>query len=227
MSACWGSGRRTGDDALRFENLEEELVVSRMPGLSGAERTTTVVIGTGLPGLAIATELRRRGVDSIIVSRLDSPGQPGFRKARAAAVRRRRGGVPPGAERNPPAPAQLRVEPQAGHPQRHSAVRWTRWTSGGGRRLTCTAGPCIPRTACCWPTTSSSPAAPTASCGACSRTSASPSGRTSSRPCTPSACTWWGWASSSRLRRRKCCARPRWWARPSRRRSTRTACRRC
>ena len=62
-----------GDDALRFENLEEE-VVSRMPGLSGAERTTTVVIGTGLPGLAIATELRRRGVDSIIVSRLESPG---------------------------------------------------------------------------------------------------------------------------------------------------------
>ncbi|MFE4541807.1 FAD-dependent monooxygenase [Arthrobacter sp. NPDC056727] len=45
-----------------------------MPGLSGAERTTTVVIGTGLPGLAIATELRRRGVDSIIVSRLASPG---------------------------------------------------------------------------------------------------------------------------------------------------------
>ncbi|MFE4833112.1 FAD-dependent monooxygenase [Arthrobacter sp. NPDC056691] len=45
-----------------------------MPGLSGAERTTTVVIGTGLPGLAIATELRRRGVDSIIVSRLESPG---------------------------------------------------------------------------------------------------------------------------------------------------------
>ena len=62
-----------GDAALHFENLEEE-VVSRMPGLSGAERTTTVVIGTGLPGLAIATELRRRGVDSIIVSRLESPG---------------------------------------------------------------------------------------------------------------------------------------------------------
>ena len=63
-----------GDDALRFEILEEEVVVSRMPGLSGTERTTTVVIGTGLPGLAIATELRRRGVDSIIVSRLESPG---------------------------------------------------------------------------------------------------------------------------------------------------------
>jgi FAD binding domain len=69
-----------GDDALRFENLEEE-VVSRMPGLSGAERTTTVVIGTGLPGLAIATELRRRGVDSIIVSRLESPGSQSQKSA--------------------------------------------------------------------------------------------------------------------------------------------------
>jgi hypothetical protein len=63
-----------GNDALRFEILEEEAVVSRMPGLSGTERTTTVVIGTGLPGLAIATELRRRGVDSISVSRLEAPG---------------------------------------------------------------------------------------------------------------------------------------------------------
>lgn len=81
MSACWGSGRCTGDDALRFEILEEEAVVSRMPGLSGTERTTTVVIGTGLPGLAIATELRRRGVDSIIVSRLESPGGQSFQKS--------------------------------------------------------------------------------------------------------------------------------------------------
>lgn len=48
--------------------------MSSMPGLSGAERTTTVVIGAGLPGLAIATELRRRGVDSITVSRLEAPG---------------------------------------------------------------------------------------------------------------------------------------------------------
>jgi hypothetical protein len=70
-----------GDDALHFEILEEEVVVSRMPGLSGAERTTTVVIGTGLPGLAIATELRRRGVDSIIVSRLESPGGQSFQKS--------------------------------------------------------------------------------------------------------------------------------------------------
>ncbi|MFF2314895.1 FAD-dependent monooxygenase [Arthrobacter sp. NPDC058097] len=52
-----------------------------MPGLSGAERTTTVVIGTGLPGLAIATELRRRGVDSIIVSRLESPGSQSQKSA--------------------------------------------------------------------------------------------------------------------------------------------------
>ena len=70
-----------GDDALHSESLEEEVVVSRMPGLSGAERTTTVVIGTGLPGLAIATELRRRGVDSIIVSRLESPGGQSFQKS--------------------------------------------------------------------------------------------------------------------------------------------------
>lgn len=48
--------------------------MSSMPGLSRAERTTAVVIGAGLPGLAVATELRRRGVDSIIVSGLDSPG---------------------------------------------------------------------------------------------------------------------------------------------------------
>jgi hypothetical protein len=63
-----------GADALCFEIFEEEAVVSSMPGLSGAERTTTVVIGAGLPGLAIATELRRRGVDSIIVSGLEAPG---------------------------------------------------------------------------------------------------------------------------------------------------------
>ena len=48
--------------------------MSSMPGLSGAERTTTVVIGAGLPGLAIAAELRRRGVDSITVSGLEAIG---------------------------------------------------------------------------------------------------------------------------------------------------------
>jgi hypothetical protein len=63
-----------GVPALHFEKFEEEAVVSSTPGLSRAERTTTVVIGAGLPGLAIATELRRRGVDSIIVSGLESPG---------------------------------------------------------------------------------------------------------------------------------------------------------
>ena len=69
-------GQRTvqGVDALCFEIFEEEALVSSMPGLSGAERTTTVVIGAGLPGLAIATELRRRGVDSITVSGLEALG---------------------------------------------------------------------------------------------------------------------------------------------------------
>jgi 2-polyprenyl-6-methoxyphenol hydroxylase-like FAD-dependent oxidoreductase len=57
-----------------------------MPGLSGAERTTTVVIGAGLPGLAIATELRRRGVASITVSGLEGPGGPA---AQTAPLQRR------------------------------------------------------------------------------------------------------------------------------------------
>jgi aspartate oxidase len=43
-----------------------------MPTYSGAEKTTTVIIGAGLSGLAVATELRRHGVDSIIVEGLDS-----------------------------------------------------------------------------------------------------------------------------------------------------------
>ncbi len=38
------------------------------------ERTTAVVIGTGLSGLAVASELQRRGVDSIIVDGLDLLG---------------------------------------------------------------------------------------------------------------------------------------------------------
>lgn len=41
---------------------------------SGTERTTTVVIGTGLSGLAVASELRRHGVSSIIVDGLDILG---------------------------------------------------------------------------------------------------------------------------------------------------------
>ena len=43
--------------------------------VSGMERTTAVVIGTGLSGLAVASELRRRGIDPIIVCGLDSSGQ--------------------------------------------------------------------------------------------------------------------------------------------------------
>jgi glycine/D-amino acid oxidase-like deaminating enzyme len=37
------------------------------------EYTTTVVIGSGLPGLAVASELSRRGVSSIVVEGLLSP----------------------------------------------------------------------------------------------------------------------------------------------------------
>lgn len=36
-----------------------------------AERTTTVVIGAGMPGLAVASELSRRGVNAIVVSGLN------------------------------------------------------------------------------------------------------------------------------------------------------------
>lgn len=59
---------------LHLEIFEEDAVVSSTPGLSRAERTTAVVIGAGLPGLAVATELRRCGVDSIIVNGLEFPG---------------------------------------------------------------------------------------------------------------------------------------------------------
>ncbi|WP_159829741.1 FAD-dependent monooxygenase [Arthrobacter sp. 9AX] len=45
-----------------------------MPGNAGTEQTTTVIIGTGLSGLAVATELCRRGVDSIVVDGLDILG---------------------------------------------------------------------------------------------------------------------------------------------------------
>jgi hypothetical protein len=40
----------------------------------GIERTTAVVIGTGLSGLAVASELQRRGIASIIVDGLDLLG---------------------------------------------------------------------------------------------------------------------------------------------------------
>lgn len=48
--------------------------MSSMPGNAGTEQTTTVIIGTGLSGLAVAAELRRRGIDSIVVDGLDSFG---------------------------------------------------------------------------------------------------------------------------------------------------------
>jgi len=48
--------------------------VSSMPGNAGTEQTTTVIIGTGLSGLAVAAELCRRGVDSIVVDGLDILG---------------------------------------------------------------------------------------------------------------------------------------------------------
>lgn len=49
--------------------------MSSMPGIAGTEQTTTIVIGTGLSGLAVAAELRRHGVDSIVVDGLDILGQ--------------------------------------------------------------------------------------------------------------------------------------------------------
>lgn len=52
--------------------------MSSMPLNGGTEQTTTVIIGTGLSGLAVAAELRRHGVDSIVVDGLDilGAGQP-------------------------------------------------------------------------------------------------------------------------------------------------------
>ncbi|MCU1517008.1 MAG: FAD-binding protein [Pseudarthrobacter sp.] len=52
--------------------------MSSTPMNSGTEQTTTVIIGTGLSGLAVAAELRRRGVNSIVVDGLDilGAGQP-------------------------------------------------------------------------------------------------------------------------------------------------------
>lgn len=45
-----------------------------MPVHGGIERTAAVVIGTGLSGLAVASELQRRGVASIVVEGLDLLG---------------------------------------------------------------------------------------------------------------------------------------------------------
>ena len=48
--------------------------MSSMPAYGGIERTSTVVIGTGLSGLAVASELQRRGVGAIVVDGLDLLG---------------------------------------------------------------------------------------------------------------------------------------------------------
>jgi glycine/D-amino acid oxidase-like deaminating enzyme len=48
--------------------------VSSLPMSGGIERSSAVIIGTGLSGLAVASELQRRGVDSIIVDGLDLLG---------------------------------------------------------------------------------------------------------------------------------------------------------
>ena len=48
--------------------------MSSMPVYGGIERTSTVVIGTGLSGLAVASELQRRGVGTIVVDGLDLLG---------------------------------------------------------------------------------------------------------------------------------------------------------
>jgi hypothetical protein len=45
-----------------------------MPVYGGIERTSTLVIGTGLSGLAVASELQRRGVAAIVVDGLDLLG---------------------------------------------------------------------------------------------------------------------------------------------------------
>ncbi|MCX2749337.1 NAD(P)-binding protein [Arthrobacter sp. MI7-26] len=43
---------------------------------SSTERTTAVVIGAGMSGLAVASELSRYGVDAIVVDGLQAPGAP-------------------------------------------------------------------------------------------------------------------------------------------------------
>lgn len=48
--------------------------MSSMPGNAGTEQTTTVIIGTGFSGLAVAAELRRRGMHPIVVDGLDTLG---------------------------------------------------------------------------------------------------------------------------------------------------------
>jgi len=52
----------------------------------GIERTSAVIIGTGLSGLAVASELQRRGVDSIMVDGLDLLGAS--HRANASSLQR-------------------------------------------------------------------------------------------------------------------------------------------
>lgn len=52
----------------------KDSAVSSMPVCGGIERTSAVVIGTGLSGLAVASELQRRGVEAIVVDGLDLLG---------------------------------------------------------------------------------------------------------------------------------------------------------
>ncbi|NYE96126.1 2-polyprenyl-6-methoxyphenol hydroxylase-like FAD-dependent oxidoreductase [Psychromicrobium silvestre] len=59
--------------------------MTRALGTAQMEHTTTVVIGSGLSGLAVASELSRQGVESIVVDQLELFGvEPVARKAELA-----------------------------------------------------------------------------------------------------------------------------------------------
>ena len=95
--------------------------VSSMPFYGGIERTAAVVIGTGLSGLAVASELRRRGVDVHHRGRARPSGRrQSGQHLLAAPLRRAECRHPAGTERDPPAPEELRREPQPGHPEQPS-----------------------------------------------------------------------------------------------------------
>lgn len=53
---------------------------------AAAERTSTVVIGSGLPGLAVASELSRRGIDAIVVESLECSDSGPMRSVMADAA---------------------------------------------------------------------------------------------------------------------------------------------
>lgn len=48
--------------------------MSILPVYGGIERTNAVIIGSGLSGLAVASELQRRGVDSVVIDGLELHG---------------------------------------------------------------------------------------------------------------------------------------------------------